>query len=176
MRKDNAMKSSYWLFGTRLSVLADRANTGGRYDLVEGWFAPGTQGPLHRHAAYAEQFYVLEGELTVWAGGRKAVLCPGDDLLIPAGTAHAVAATGDVPGRALVVASPSGFARLITEAGMPDEGGGVPPPAATDMDLSLRCCAELGDEILGPPGALPDQAEIQTTSGCDRPGSSGRCR
>jgi len=35
-----------------------------------------------------------------------------------------VAATGDGPGRSLVVASPSGFALLITEAGTPDEAGG----------------------------------------------------
>jgi hypothetical protein len=54
------------------------------------------------------------------------------------------------------VASPSGFARLITEAGTPDKGGGAPPSAAPDMDLFLRVCAELGDEILGPPEALPD--------------------
>ena len=170
------MKNSYWLFGTRLSVLADQANTGGRYDLVEGWFSPGTQTPPHRHSAYAEQLYVLDGEFTVWAGRRKVVLRPGDDLLIPAGTAHTVMATGDGPGRALVVASPSGFARLVTKAGTPDEGGGVPPSAAPDMDLFLRACAELGDEMLGPPGALPDEAEIQTKSGCDRPGSPGRRR
>jgi hypothetical protein len=31
-----------------------------------------------------------------------------------------------------------------------------------DMDLFLRICAELGDEILRPPGALPDSVEIQT--------------
>jgi hypothetical protein len=55
----------------------------------------------------------------------------------------------------LVVASPSGFARLFTEVGTPDEGGETPPSAATDMDLLLRVSAELGDEILGPPGALP---------------------
>jgi quercetin dioxygenase-like cupin family protein len=156
MKEDNAMKNSSWLFGTRLSVLADQANTGGRYDLIEGWFSPGTRTPPHRHSAYAEQLYILDGEFTVWAGGRKAVLRPGDDLFIPAGTAHAVAVTGGGPGRALVVASPSGFARLVTEAGTPDEGGGVPPSAAPDMDLFLRVCAELGDEMLGPPGALPD--------------------
>ena len=170
------MKNSYWLFGTRLSVLADQANTGGRYDLVEGWFSPGTQTPPHRHSAYAEQLYVLDGEFTVWAGGRKVVLRPGDDLLIPAGTAHVVAATGDGPGRALVVASPSGFARLVTKAGTPDEGDGVPPSAAPDMDLFLRVSAELGDEILGPPGTLPDQVDIQTKSGWNRPGSPGRRR
>ena len=150
------MKNSYWLFGTRLGVLADPAKTGGRYDLIEGWFAAGTQTPLHRHGAYSEQLYVLDGEFTVRFGGHKAVLGPGDDLLIPAGMAHAVASTGDGPGRALVVASPSGFARLITEAGTPDEGGGGPRSTVPDMDVLLRVCAELGDEILSPPGTLPD--------------------
>jgi quercetin dioxygenase-like cupin family protein len=139
-----------------LSILAGHAETGGRYDLVEGWCAPGTQTLPHRHGAYSELLYVLDGELTVWAGGRKAVLRPGDHLTIPAGTAHVVAATGDAPGRALAVASPSGFARLITEVGVADEGGVAPPSAPPDMERFLRVSAELGDELLGPPGALPD--------------------
>ena len=150
------MNNSYRPFNTRLSVLVGHADTGGRYDLVEDWFPPGCQTPLHRHTRYAEQIYVLEGEFTVWAGGRQAVLRPGDDIVIPVGTPHAVHATGGGPARGLVVASPSGFARLITEAGTPDEGAGVPPSAAPDRDLFLRVCAELGDEFLGPPGALPD--------------------
>jgi quercetin dioxygenase-like cupin family protein len=159
MKEGNSMKSSSWLFGARLSVLADQANTTGRYDLVEGWFSPGTQTPPHRHGAYSEQLYVLDGEFTVWAGGRKAVLRPGDDLLIPAGTAPAVAVTGDGPGRALVVASPSGFARLVTEAGTPDEGAGVPPSAAPDMDLFLRVCAEGATRSLAVPGPCPTRLE-----------------
>jgi hypothetical protein len=69
---------------------------------------------------------------------------------------HVVAATGGIPGRALVVASPSGFARLITEAGTPDEGGGAPPSADLDMDLLRRICADLDDESCSPPGALRD--------------------
>jgi quercetin dioxygenase-like cupin family protein len=148
------MRHSYWLLGNRVSVIAGPADTGGRYDLVEGWLPAGSRVPPHLHRRYSEQIYVLDGELTVWAGGRKAVLRPGDDLAIPAGTGHAVAATGDGPARALVVASPSGFARLITEAGTPDEGGGVPPSAAPDLAVFLRVSADLGEEVLGPPGAL----------------------
>ena len=52
--------------------------------------------------------------------------------------------------------SPSGFARLVSEVGTPDDGSGVPPAAPTDMELLQRVSAELGDEILGPPGALPE--------------------
>jgi quercetin dioxygenase-like cupin family protein len=154
-KKENPMRKAYWLGGTRLSVLAGPADTEGRYDLVEGWFPAGTQIPPHRHRRYSEQICVLEGEFTVWAGKRKAVLRPGDDIFIPPGTAHAWHNTGAGPGRAQVIASPSGFARLVTEVGTPDDGSGVPPSTPTDMDLFHRISAELGDEILGLPGLCP---------------------
>jgi carboxymethylenebutenolidase len=155
-KKENAMRKSYWLGDTRLSVIAGPADSGGRYDLVEGWFPVGAQVPPHVHRRYAEQIYVLEGEFTAWVGRLKTVLRPGDDVVIPAGRAHALHVTSDGPGRALVVASPSGFARPITEVGIPDDGSGVPPSTDVDMDLLQRVSAELGDEILGPPGALPE--------------------
>jgi quercetin dioxygenase-like cupin family protein len=150
------MRKSYWLGGHRLTILAGPADTDGRYDLVEGWFPAGTQIPPHRHRRYSEQVHVLEGEFTVWAGGRKAVLRRGEDIVIPPSTAHALHVTSEGPGRGLVVASPSAFTRLVIEVGTPDDGSGVTPSAPTDMDLCLRVCAELGDEILGPPGALPE--------------------
>ena len=152
------MTRSYWLFGTRFTVHAHQEDTAGRYDLIEGGGPPGFQSPLHRHTRYAEQFYVLEGEFTVWAGGQTAVLHPGDVFTVPAGTAHAVAVTGDRPGRALAIASPSGFARLIMETGTPDTGG-APPAGPPDMALFERACAEVGDEVLGPPGSRPGWAQ-----------------
>jgi quercetin dioxygenase-like cupin family protein len=150
------MRKKYWLNGHSVTILAGPAETEGRYDLVEGWSEPGIQVPLHRHARYSEHIYVLEGELTVWAGPRKVVLRPGEDIFIPAGMAHTWAVTSDVPSRGLAVASPSGFAHLVMEAGTPDDGSGVPPSAPTDMELLRRVSAEVGDEILGPPGALPE--------------------
>jgi len=149
------MRNCYWLVGTRLSVLAGPADTGGRYDLVEGWFPAGAQVPRHLHRCHDEQIYVLDGEFTAWVGGRKTVLRTGDDITIPVGMAHALTVTGDGPGRALVIVSPSGFARLITEVGTPDEGSDK-SPAATDMDLLLRVSAELGDEYIGLAEVLPD--------------------
>jgi mannose-6-phosphate isomerase-like protein (cupin superfamily) len=146
---------TFWLLGNRLTILADHADTGGRYDLIEGNKPTGTRTPPHRHTRYDEQLYVVEGELTVWAGKRKVVLHDGETFTIPAGTDHVVAATGAGPTRSLVIASPSGFARLIQEAGTPDTG--VAPPELTPVDLERanRVAAEVGDEILGPPGALP---------------------
>jgi quercetin dioxygenase-like cupin family protein len=143
------MSQSLWLFGSRLNIVTDHTTTGGQYDLIEGYFPPGTQTPPHRHTRYSEQLYVLEGEFTVWAGENKVVLSAGESFLIPPGTPHVVAALSEQPARGLVVAAPSGFARLVAAVGTPNE---TEPP---DMELAERISAEIGDEILGPPGALP---------------------
>ena len=90
--RGQSMTRSYWLFDNRFTVHANHEDTAGRYDLIESNPASGCQTPLHRHTRYAEQFYVLEGEFTVWAGEWKAVLHAGHVFTIPAGTAHAVAA------------------------------------------------------------------------------------
>jgi quercetin dioxygenase-like cupin family protein len=59
------MTQSFWFFGSCLTILADRTTTAGQYDLIEGYFPPGSQTPPHRHTRYSEQLYVLEGEFTV---------------------------------------------------------------------------------------------------------------
>ena len=107
------MTQSFWFFGSRLNIVADHTTTGGQYDLIEGYFPPGSQTPPHRHTRYSEQLYVLEGEFTVWAGENKVVLSAGESFLIPVGTPHVVAVLGDKPARGLVVAAPSAFARLV---------------------------------------------------------------
>jgi len=56
---------TFWFLGNRLTVLADHADTGGRYDLIEGHQPAGDQTPPHRHTRYDEQLYVVDGELTV---------------------------------------------------------------------------------------------------------------
>jgi quercetin dioxygenase-like cupin family protein len=143
------MTQSFWFFGSRLSIIADRTTTGGQYDLIEGYFPPGSQTPPHRHTRYSEQLYVLEGEFTIWAGENKVVLGTGESFFIPIGTTHVVAALSGKPARGLVIAAPSAFAQLIAAVGTQDE------TTASDIALFERMSAEIGDEILGPPGTLP---------------------
>jgi quercetin dioxygenase-like cupin family protein len=139
-----------WLFGSScLTILADHTTTGGQYDLIETYFLPEKQTPPHRHTRYSEYLYVLEGEFTIWAGENKLVLDTGDHFLIPVGVPHVVGVLNDRPGHGLVVAAPSGFARLIAAAGT------LSKEETTDMELFLQICAEIGDEILGPLGTLP---------------------
>ncbi len=150
------MTQSFWFFGSRLNIIADHTTTNGQYDLIEGYFPSGTQTPLHRHRRYSEQLYVLEGEFTIWANENKFVLSAGESFLISPCTPHAIGVFSDRPARGLIVAAPSSFARLIAEVGTRDE------IAAPDMALFERISAEIGDEILGLPGALPFAEAVRT--------------
>lgn len=147
------MKQSFWFFGAHVSIVADGQATAGCYDLIEGDFTPGSATPWHLHKAYTEDIYVLEGELTVHTKGQTTVLRAGENALIPAGIAHRVVGSSAGPARALTVASPSGFARLIRTLGAPAVVGSKPAGAPNLIKAALAL-AEGGDEMLGVMGVL----------------------
>lgn len=97
---------------------------------------------------------MLEGEFTIWAGENRVVIGTGENFLIPIGTPHVIAAIGDQPAHGLIIAAPSAFAQLIAAVGT------LSRRDALDMALFDRISAEIGDEILGPPGTLPAGATI----------------
>jgi len=149
------MARSYWLFGTRFIVLASQEETEGRYDLVENVMPPGARIPPHRHTRYSEHLHVIEGEVTVWAGEDKVVLRHGESVYIPMGTPHSGVVSAEGEARVLLVGSPGGLARLVADAGTPDEEYRVPPPMSADLDRIRRVGAELGDEPVAQLGDFP---------------------
>jgi quercetin dioxygenase-like cupin family protein len=150
------MKNSFWLFGANLTVLSSESQTGSGYDLIEGIFPPGAVTPLHLHTKYTETIYVVEGEVTVYTPGAEYVLRAGDSHFIPKNTAHAVVNNlTDKPFKALAIASPGGFSRLIETAGIADGPDDLPPDVPNDMALALQILEEIGDKILGAPGTRP---------------------
>ncbi|GAB3220493.1 cupin domain-containing protein [Spirosoma arcticum] len=150
------MAQLYWLFGTHLTILTDEQQTNSRYDLIDGRLAAGVETPLHRHTKYSEAIYVLEGEFTVYTDSGAVTLIPGGHTFIPINTPHVVLASGDGENRALTVASPSGFAKLIRSAGTPGNFGSLPPDESNEMSLFLKLSEEIGDVLLGPPGTRPE--------------------
>lgn len=144
------MNQSFWLLGTLVRILANHDTTEGRYDLIEGTFQPGVATPLHRHTAYSEHLFVLEGEFTVHTATEVVVVKLGGDYFIPRGAVHAIV-SGPTLTRGLVVASPSGFARLIEAAGTVADATGVPPTTPPDIAAFARASAAVGDEVAGPP-------------------------
>jgi uncharacterized RmlC-like cupin family protein len=108
--------------------------------------------PVHPHTRYSQLLYVLSGMFMVFAGENQIVLSAGDNILIPVGTPHTVAAFSNKPARGLVVNAPKGPARPITAMGMRDE------TKTLDMAPIARLWAEMGDETIGPAGSLPSLA------------------
>lgn len=149
------MEKTYWIFKGKLGILEDEQSTDGRYDLITGVFEPGIEVPLHQHHKYSESLVVTEGELTVYMKDKTTVLKAGDHIFIPVSTPHAIKNTGNTIAKGLTVASPSGFARLIREVGLPGKPDGTAPDEMNDMEKFMRISIELGDELLGPPGARP---------------------
>jgi quercetin dioxygenase-like cupin family protein len=147
------MSQPLWLFGTRVSILADETQTASLYDLIEGTFSPGVETPLHLHAKYSELIFVLSGEFTIYTNKEKVILGPGKSHFIPKGTPHVVEASSAEPANALTVASPSGFARLIRELGTIEPLVDAMDPKV--MERFMQLSAELGDQILGAPGSRP---------------------
>jgi quercetin dioxygenase-like cupin family protein len=110
----------------------------------------GQMPPLHVHAE-DEELRVLEGRLTVFAGGRQLELAAGESFVAPGGVPHTYrAASGSVRLVATTsVRSPGGyedFLRAVAE----------PSALSPEDEANLAALAgATGIDILGQPGALP---------------------
>jgi len=75
--------------GERVEYRQTSAATGGELLQWVHVLEPGRRVPAdHVHWAQEERFEILSGTATVRLGKRTLILNPGDDLVIPAGTAH----------------------------------------------------------------------------------------
>ncbi|GAB2697080.1 hypothetical protein GCM10027037_21330 [Mucilaginibacter koreensis] len=150
------MIPTYWLFGSKQRILKNANDTDGHYDLIEGVFPPSAQSPLHVHANYSETVIVLEGHLTIFMPNEQHDLNAGESHFIPKNVPHAIVNSSDSkPFKALAIASPSGFAHLIESVGIIADENSDQPALNHNMQLAGQVMAELGDTILGPPGARP---------------------
>jgi mannose-6-phosphate isomerase-like protein (cupin superfamily) len=139
-----------WFIHDLAEVLAE-----GDHSVLEMRAPAGDQPPLHVHHDSDEGFYVLEGEVTVWAGDEQRVLNPGEFALGPKGVPHTYRVTSAEPARMIVTSSNGAFARFVQAYGEPAPRRELPPREAPDAERLGRLAAEHGIELLGPPGMLP---------------------
>ena len=143
--------------GLRAVVLATAEETGARHDLTDTFLPPGERTPLHLHTRYAERFWVVSGELRVWAGPERVTLRSGDYYVIETNVPHAVH-SGPEGAHALHISTPAGFAELIARSGTPAHL--ATPETPFDAELFMAVTTELGDVVLGPPGTLPEDLRL----------------
>jgi mannose-6-phosphate isomerase-like protein (cupin superfamily) len=142
-----------WFFGALAIVKASGETTAGRVTVIEHLAPEGSGPPIHVHHREDEWFYVIEGELTFWVGGRIIKAPTGSFVYGPRDIPHTFTVTSP-QARSLVVTEPVGFERFMRALSEPAAARTLPPAAVPlpSRDKIMAAAAEFGLEILGPPG------------------------
>jgi len=116
---------------------------------------PGGGPPPHIHHFEDESFYILEGAVTIQAGGRTYQASPGDFIHIPRGTVHSFKNEGKVDAKALITVSPAGPAgleRFFEETFHPATDRSASPPLITEalMGRMMVAASKNGLEFVRP--------------------------
>jgi mannose-6-phosphate isomerase-like protein (cupin superfamily) len=99
----------YAMGPVRAVFKADGAETADRYSISEWWLDPYTKGPgAHAHPE-DDVFYVLEGTMSFFVGGRWIDAGKGSFVLAPGGTTHDFENRTSEPAGVLNVSVPGDF-------------------------------------------------------------------
>ncbi len=96
-------------------ILVDGERSGGAWWLGEFREDPGFMTALHFHYKQDEQFFILEGVLSVYVEGKWHDFEPGTVAVVPRGMHHAQGNMGTKPVRFLGSGSPAGFEQFFVE-------------------------------------------------------------
>lgn len=144
---------AFWFLGVLAIIKATGETTDGRVAVIEHLAPEGAGSPLHVHQREDEWFYVLEGELTLWIGGRVIKAPTGSFVYGPRGIPHTFTVSSP-RARFLLGAEPAGFENFMRALAEPAKALSIPPPTSEPPDFQrlASVAAEYGIEILGPPG------------------------
>ncbi len=116
-----------------LRMVAPGAVTAGRFGLVEYRLAPYSRGAdPHYHQTFSESFYVVSGELTLYAGDRWQPCRAGDFTLAHERGVHGFRNDSDEPATFLILFTP-GIAREAFFAEMAELRRSGRGPSAEEM-------------------------------------------
>lgn len=106
---------AYWEVDILWLLLADGAQTGGAFSLLEQLCPKGSGPPPHTHTQM-ENFYIMDGEITFLVDGKEFVGRKGSFVNVPPGTVHSFRVDTET---ALILNMyvPAGFEIMISELG-----------------------------------------------------------
>ncbi len=151
LRRDEG--EALWFLGVLAIIKASGETTDGRVAVIEHLAPKGAGSPLHVHTREDEWFYVIEGELSLWIGGRLINAPAGSFVYGPRAVPHTFTVTSP-RARFLLVTEPAGFENFMRALSEPAKTRTIPPVASgpPDFERLTKIAAEYGIDILGPPG------------------------
>ena len=145
-------QAAIWFLGALAQVRVSGEQTGGAFALADHLARRGNASPVHIHDRDDETFFVLDGELRVFAGEEEHAAGPGTVAVPPRRLRHAYVVTS-ATARFLTLHTPAGFERFAAEVGEPARALAFPPPPAGPPDFAAlaQAAARHGITILAPP-------------------------
>jgi quercetin dioxygenase-like cupin family protein len=140
-----------WFLGTLAIIKVPGEASDGRFALIEFLFPRHTSPPLHTHPQ-DESYVVLEGQLTMQAGGRRFELASGAAAVVPMGVAHTFRVDSSTA-RVLVLSTPAGLEEMVREGSVPAVTPTLPPsetprPTPEELEDIFRVHGQVN---VGPP-------------------------
>jgi mannose-6-phosphate isomerase-like protein (cupin superfamily) len=135
--------------GGVVTVKAATRETNGSLTVLELLIGPKIGPALHTHLREDELWYVIEGDFRFKAGDAMLRASTGGMAFGPRGMPHCFQNIGDIPGRLLVITTPSGLERFFEEFAALQPGA-VSPETLTAVGRANWL------EFVGPPVGVSD--------------------
>lgn len=142
-----------WVGGKELQILLDGSHTRDQVTVVRSSLGQGSASPMHLHRREDEMFVVLKGHGFFWVGDDCHEVGEGGAVFLPRDIPHAYHFTAPEVDL-LTICTPSGMEHFFRGAGRRITD---PRPDGWEVSMAalLAAGAQGGQEILGPPPAVP---------------------
>jgi quercetin dioxygenase-like cupin family protein len=150
-RRSPALENSTWYKGLIISQLAGSSDTDGAFDLVESKMKKGTEPPPHIHDREDELFYILAGEIKVFADGQVFTVARGESVFLPKKVPHAYLIQSEEC-HVLALMTPVGFLNAINKMNAAARTMEIPSDmetyATADLTATMAVFLEYGVRML----------------------------
>ncbi|RXH57695.1 cupin domain-containing protein [Granulicella sibirica] len=152
-KRSPALDNSTWYKGILISQLAAGPDTNGAFDFAESKMKKGTEPPPHIHDREDELFYILAGELKVFADGQVFTVAAGETVFLPRNIPHAYLIQSDEC-HVLALITPGGFFTAINKMNAPARAMTIPSDmetyATADLTDTMAIFTKYGIRMLSP--------------------------
>jgi mannose-6-phosphate isomerase-like protein (cupin superfamily) len=141
-KRSPALSNSSWYKGMLMSQMAEAVDNNGAFDVTIATMRRSTEPPPHVHSREDEFFYVLSGEMKVYADREVFSVATGECVFLPRMTPHAFRIVSDEI-HVITLIAPGGFTGAFKRMNAPAERMGVPD----DADLLTYANSDLAETI-----------------------------